>query len=254
MFSRGSDEWSHITQRSYIAVEAGVHTGASVAVSGRTVVAGVPDYEYDPDPNVQHDELVSIGRMIIYHNYQGSDWAYTADPRGEAARDEFGTSVSVDGGIAVVGAPFTDVLTPQRTNVGTAYVYARDSSDVIDDWSKDATLTASDGLANDRFGTAVAVDGDTIVVGAAGDNTNRGSAYVFVKPMGNWATDTETAKLTAPGAANDDAFGFTVAVAGDFIVVGARGDDDGASQSGSVYVFTKPSGGWGAWERPVIHR
>ena len=247
MFSRGSGVWSHVTQRSFIAASADDNTGASVAVDGRTVVAGVPKYDYPESNSVT---LSEIGRMIIYHNNSGSDWAYTSDPRGQAARDEFGTSVSVDGGIAVVGAPYTDVLSPVKGNVGTAYVYARDSSDVTDDWSKEATLTASDSAANDRLGTAVAIDGDTVVAGAGGDNNNRGSVYVFVKPSGGWATDTETAKLTAPDGASDDAFGSTVAVDGDFVVVGARGDDDGASQSGSVYVFTKPdtTDGWGDWD------
>ena len=245
MFSRGSGGWSHVTQRAFIAASSDDNTGASVAVDGRTVVAGVPAYDYPESNSVT---LFEIGRMIIYHNNSGSDWAYTADPRGEAERDEFGTSVSVDGGIAVVGAPKTNVLTPpDKASVGTAYVYARDSSNITDDWSKEATLTASDRDANDEFGGAVAVEGNTIVVGAAGETNKRGAAYVFVKPAGNWATDTETAKLTASDGAVDDAFGFTVAVAGDFIVVGARGDDDGGSQSGSVFVFTKPSGGWAAW-------
>ena len=248
MFSRGSGGWSHLTQRAFIAASADDNTGASVAVDGRTVVAGVPEFDYPESNSVTHFD---IGRMIIYHNAQGNNWAYTADPRGEAAGDQFGNSVSVDGGIAVVGAPKTDVLTPvTKGNVGTAYVYARDSSDVTDNWSKEATLTASDRDANDRFGWAVAVEDDTIVVGAEGETNNRGAAYVFVKPMGAWATDTETAKLTAPDGAGDDAFGSTVAVDGDFIVVGARGDDDVASQSGSVYVFTKPNttDGWGDWD------
>ena len=247
MFSRSSGGWSHLTQRAFIAASADDNTGASVAVDGRTVVAGVPEFDYPESNSVTHFD---IGRMIIYHNAQGNNWGYTADPRGEAAGDQFGNSVSVDGGIAVVGAPNTDVLTPvAKGNVGTAYVYARDSSDITDDWSKEATLTASDRDANDRFGWAVAVEGDTIVVGAEGETNDRGAAYVFVKPAGNWAADTETAKLTAPDGAGDDAFGSTVAVDGDFIVVGARGDDDVASQSGSVYVFTKPNttDGWGDW-------
>ena len=242
LFHRSSGEWSHITERSFIGVSAGDNTGASVAVDGRTVVAGVPEYDRSVSNNVT---IHNVGRMIIYHNRQGPDWGYTADPYGQAARDEFGTSVSVDGGTAVVGAPLTDVLTPTvKASVGTAYVYSRDSSDVTDDWSKDATLTASNRVANDRFGSAVAVDGDTVVVGAQGVNYNRGAVYVFTKTQGVWS---QSAQLAAPGAAIDDAFGFAVAVHDDFVVVGARGDDDGGSQSGSAFVFTKPNSGWGAW-------
>ena len=248
MFSRGSGGWSHLTQRAFIAASADDNTGASVAVDGRTVVAGVPEYDYPESNSVTHFD---IGRMIVYYDDPGLGWGYTEDPNGEAAGDQFGNSVSVDSGIAVVGAPNTDVLTPvAKGNVGTAYVYTRNSDDLYANWTKRATLTASDRDANDRFGWAVAVEGDTIVVGAEGETNNRGAAYVLVKPAGNWATDTESAKLTAPDGATDDAFGSTVAVDGDFIVVGARGDDDVASQSGSVYVFTKPNttDGWGDWD------
>ena len=246
MFSRGSGGWSHLTQRAFIAASADDNTGASVAVDGRTVVAGVPEYDYPESNSVTHFD---IGRMIVYYDDPGLGWGYTEDPNGEAAGDQFGNSVSVDDGTVVVGAPNTDVLTPvAKGNVGTAYVYTRNSDNLYANWTKRATLTAFDRDANDRFGWAVAVEGDTIVVGAEGETNNRGAAYVFVKPAGNWATDTETAKLTAPDGAGDDAFGSAVAVDGDFIVIGARGDDDDASQSGSVYVFTKPSGGWGAWD------
>ena len=246
MFSRGSGGWSHLTQRAFIAASADDNTGASVAVDGRTVVAGVPEYDYPESNSVTHFD---IGRMIVYYDDPGLGWGYTEDPNGEAAGDQFGNSVSVDDGTVVVGAPNTDVLTPvAKGNVGTAYVYTRNSDNLYANWTKRATLTAFDRDENDRFGWAVAVEGDTIVVGAEGETNNRGAAYVFVKPAGNWATDTETAKLTAPDGVGDDAFGSAVAVDGDFIVIGARGDDDDASQSGSVYVFTKPSGGWGAWD------
>ena len=245
MFSRGSGGWSHLTQRAFIGVSDGDNTGASVAVDGRTVVAGVPEYDYEESNSVTHSDA---GRMIVYFDDPGLGWGYNGDPPGEAARDQFGNSVSVDDATAVVGAPHHDIGT--KGNAGSAYAYTRNSDDLNDNWSKKAKLTASDSAANDRLGWAVAMDGNTIVVGAEGDNNSRGSAYVFIKPSGNWADDTETAKLTAPDGATDDAFGSAVAVAGDFIVVGARGDDDGGSQSGSVYVFTKPNttDGWGDWD------
>ncbi len=245
MFFRGSGGWSHVTQRAFIGVSDDDNTGASVAVDGRTVVAGVPEYDYPVSNSVTHFD---IGRMIVYYNDPGLGWGYNADPRGEAARDQFGNSVSVDDATAVVGAPHHDIGT--KGNAGSAYVYTRNSDDLYADWSQKAKLTASDSGANDRLGTAVAMDGNTVVVGAEGDDNNRGSAYVFIKPSGNWANAIQTAKLTAPGGASDDAFGSAAAVDGDFIVVGARGDDDDASQSGSVYVFTKPNttDGWGDWD------
>ncbi len=74
---------------------------------------------------------------------------------------------------------------------------------------------------------------------------DQGSAYVFVKPGGGWASATETAKLTASDGAASDLFGQSVAISGDTVVVGADGDDVGANaDQGSAYVFVKPGGGW----------
>ena len=138
------------------------------------------------------------------------------------AGDLFGHSVVVDGDTAVVGA-YED-----ESEKGAAYVLAKDSSGA---WSQVAKLTASDGEAGDIFGWSVAVDWDTVVVGARYDD----SAYVFTKPGTGWATATETAKLTASDGVVGDWFGQSVAVDGDTVVVGAS-EDDG---SGSAYVFTK---------------
>ena len=138
------------------------------------------------------------------------------------AGDLFGHSVAVDGDTAVVGA-YED-----ESEKGAAYVLAKDSSGA---WSQVAKLTASDGEAGDIFGWSVAVDWDTVVVGARYDD----SAYVFTKPGTGWATATETAKLTASDGVVGDWFGQSMAVDGDTVVVGAS-EDDG---SGSAYVFTK---------------
>jgi FG-GAP repeat len=84
-------------------------------------------------------------------------------------------------------------------------------------------LTASDGAAGDAIGTAVAIGGDTVVVGAPNEtingNTYQGAAYVFVKPASGWSNLTPVAKLTASD--NPQLFGAPVAISGDTIVVGA---------------------------------
>ena len=102
--------------------------------------------------------------------------------------DEFGYSVAIDGNTAVVGAPGSN------SNAGAAYVFVFTEADDDDDgvWSQVAKLTASDGAANDEFGISVAIDGDTIVVGAhqnddddqviTDDVADSGAAYVFTKP------------------------------------------------------------------------
>lgn len=109
---------------------------------------------------------------------------------------------------------------------------------------KAAQLTASDGENGDIVGTSVAISGDTVVVGAPGDDS-QGSAYVFVKPAGGWSDKVESAKLTASDGATGDFFGSSVAIAGDTVVVGGDGDDIGSKvDPGSAYIFVKPAGGW----------
>jgi lysophospholipase L1-like esterase len=104
-------------------------------------------------------------------------------------------------------------------------------------------LLASDGVADDRFGTLVALSGVTAVVGAqmSGNPTIPGSAYVFRYDGSGWF---EQAKLTASDAAADDRFGYVVAVSGDTAVVGAFRDDDNGTDSGSAYVFRYDGSSW----------
>ena len=131
---------------------------------------------------------------------------------------------------------------------GSAYVFVKPGGG----WAsgtQTATLTASDGAADDRFGLSVAVSGDTVVIGEPlddfGANVDQGSAYVFVKPGGGWVSGTQLAKLTASDGTAVDRFGFSVAVSGDTVVAGAYLDDVGANMDqGSAYVFVKPGGGW----------
>ena len=117
-----------------------------------------------------------------------------------------------------------------------AYVFVKPVGGWADSLYEETKLTASDGSNQDDFGTSVSISGDTIVVGATGDGG--GSAYVFVKPGGGWSVSSkENAKLTASDGAGSDYFGYSVAVSGDTIAVGAYRDDDNGSNSGSAYVF-----------------
>jgi hypothetical protein len=159
-----------------------------------------------------------------------------------AAGDFFGFPVAILGDTMVVGATGddNDFGAGVFINTGSAYVFTRTAGV----WTETAKLTASDALANDSFGDSVGVSGDTIVVGATGDDHagfGSGSAYVFTKPVSGWTSATETAKLTAFNAAAFDRFGKSVGVSGDTIVVGSFGD---GSASGSAYVFEKPTAGW----------
>ena len=113
-----------------------------------------------------------------------------------------------------------------------------------------AALTPSDAnpQANDQFGLAVAMSGDTLVVGMpvqAGGGIP-GAVYVYEKPATGWTSATEVARLTASDGVIGDALGRSVAIHGDTIVAAAPGATvGGQARRGAAYVFVKPAGGWG---------
>ena len=152
--------------------------------------------------------------------------------------DYLGYSVAVDGDTALVGVYGDDDLGNES---GAAYIFTRDSAGV---WSQQQKLTASDGLADDRFGWAVAVHGDTAVIGKESWDffaPPPGAAYVFTRDSaGLWS---EQQKLTAYDGEAGDYFGESVALSLDTIVIGASGDDDVATGSGAAYVYTRDSAG-----------
>jgi len=162
-----------------------------------------------------------------------------------AVNDSFGISVSLAGDTVVVGAHSDD---DKGVNSGSAYVFVKPAGGWTGTLTQRAKLLAADGAPNDGFGYSVALAGDTVVVGVLGDDDKgsaSGSAYVFVKPAGGWTgTLTQSAKLLAADGAAGDQFGYSVAIAGDTVVVGANLDDDKGVNSGSAYVFVKPAGGW----------
>ena len=126
--------------------------------------------------------------------------------------------VSVAVGIVVVGA-YGDA-----SGRGAAYIYDLDGTN-------ETKITASDGAANDAFGTDVAIGNNKIVVGADSVATSTGAAYVYDLDGSN-----ET-KITASDGAANDAFGYSVAVGSQKILISSFGDDDDGSLSGSAYVY-----------------
>ncbi len=111
-------------------------------------------------------------------------------------------------------------------------------------WVQQQKLLASNGAAGDLFGNAVALAGDTAVIGAFNDDQqaqNAGAAYVFVRQGGVW---TQEAKLVAQDAAADAHFGQAVAISGTTVLVGAFNDDDKGAGSGSAYVFVRQGNVW----------
>lgn len=151
-----------------------------------------------------------------------------------SAGDTFGSSVAIDGNTLVIGSHNDD--TALADLVGSAYVFEL----VGGAWVETAHLFAPDGAYLHNFGFAVAISGDTIVVGA--QNNGPGSVYVFVRDDGVWSFQ---AQLWASDGATRDDFGAAVAVSGDTILVGAREDDIGLQEDvGSAYVFVRDNGQW----------
>jgi hypothetical protein len=183
----------------------------------------------------------------------GARYPLTVDPFIEKAKlvasdgtafDSFGDGVAISGDTVVVGARGHDIGT--KNAQGAAYVFVEPPGGWTGAVTETAKLVASDGAAVDFLGWSVAISGDTVVVGAAGDDTQRGSAYVFVRPPGGWmGTLTEQAKLRASVRGISDFFGASVAVSEDTVLVGAPDDDVAANANqGSAYVFVRPAGGW----------
>ena len=166
-----------------------------------------------------------------------------------AANDHFGYSLSIDGDTIVIGAYADD---DKATDSGSAYVFTRNrcwnetTGDVSSNYTQVAKLTADDGAQHDSFGSSVSIDGDTIVIGAKGDDdkgTDSGSAHVFTRDTaGDLASGwTQVTKLVADDGASGDYFGRFVYVDSGMILIGAFYDDDKGANSGSAYVFTLAS-------------
>lgn len=231
VFTRAGDTWS--AQMTLTAGDGAVgdRFASAVALDGDTAVIGAP--------GAKVEGAIGAGAAYVFGRVDVA-WSpgekLIADER--SAGDRFGTAVALDGDTAVIGAPEVDNFL--ASGVGAAYVFARAGGA----WGPQATLTADDGGFLDRFGTSVALAGDTAVIGAPEVDRNGasdvGAAYAFVRDAaGAWA---QQAKLGAGDGAGDDVFGSAVALAGETALVGAPGDE--AISVGAAYAFARVGGAW----------
>lgn len=161
-------------------------------------------------------------------------------PADTSGGNSFGYSIALSGDTAVVGA-YTEAV-GSNYQQGAAYVFTRGEGG----WTLQQKLSAGDGGFFDRFGGAVALSGDTLAVGAqmdtVGANYHQGSVYVFTRSNGVW---TEQQKLTAGDGEASDGFGYSVAVSGDTLAVGAKvGGNVVHMDHGSAYVYKRVDGVW----------
>jgi hypothetical protein len=154
-----------------------------------------------------------------------------------AARDSFGSSVSITEENVLVGA------SGDENYRGAAYLFARNEGDP-DNWGQLGKLIAADGSAGDFFGSSVDLDADIVAVGAFGYDNDKGAAYVFTRNEGgadNWG---QVVKLTASDGVDDDEFGGSVAISGAVLIAGAREQE---MSRGAAYVFARNEGGADNW-------
>ncbi len=241
VYTRSGTTWSEQQQLKAGDGQALDFFGTSVAIDGDTLVVGAD----------LHQHGAVIGGSAYVFTRSGTAWSEQAELIAPTVDDEdwdaFGFSVAISGNTAVVGAPanvVNDVTgNPEQAANGAAYVFTRSGTT----WSLQQKLTASDGAIYDFFGSAVSIEGDTIVVGADRDSSKfsasgtgqpdgPGAAYVFTRSGSTWS---QHAKLESFDGANGDRFGVSVGISGDTIVVGANKTDDTGSRSGSAYVFTR---------------
>ncbi len=222
------DPWVWTQQAKLLADDgaAGDYFGGSVAVDGDTLLVGA-----------MLDEHLGVD--------SGSAYVFTRSGRGwvqqvkllaldRSAGDEFGCRVALDGDTALVGARADD------TSRGAAYVFVRSGTT----WTEQAKLAAPNGIAHDKFGWSVSLDGDQALIGAFTDDDlgpESGTAFVFTRSGAVWSLQ---AKLTASDGAADDHFGYSTAIQGDTAVVGASMSSAPAWFSGAAYVFVMSGTSW----------
>jgi hypothetical protein len=233
---------------------------AGVWTQSQELTSTMPGDNYGQAVALQGDTAL-VG--AIYHGtpgkYAGSVFAYTRTAGVFGGSQEltgtdvinaeyFGSSCAVDGDVAVVGAQrhnHTYDGSPAGAGSGGAFVFTRTAGV----WSPSQELTITTSYSypidylntNDNFGNAVAVSGDTAIVGARSHDYN-GAAYVFKQSSGVW---TQQQRLTALDGANADSLGSSVALDGDTGLIGSPGHQhSGGIKSGACYVFSRSGSTW----------
>lgn len=236
VFVRSGTTWTH--QRKFIpaANTMGSDYGCALAISGDTLVVGMCRAGAG---------AAEAGAAYVYQR-TGVTWA-SQGRLTEAvvvAEGYFGKSVAVSGDTIVVGAPG---LFGGNARTGCAYVFTR----TMGTWTQQARLTGSDSQLSDEFGIGVAVDGDTVLVGAYfndGEGLAAGAAYVFVRESSAW---TEQQRLVALDARATGLFGYRVALEGNRALITGYGDAMYGASGGAAYIFARVGDTWSQETRLV---
>lgn len=244
--------------------------GLAMAISGDTLVVGAQLEDSNGvgvNGDQDNDDAPDSGAVYVFRR-QGSTWAQEAYIKASNTdpNDQFGTSVAIAGDVLVVGAPGEDGAdagiggnenSDGLDAAGAVYVFRRTGST----WAQEAYVKASNPGAADLFGFYVAVDGDTLAVGAPredgngedgqGDNSvaDSGAVYVFRHNGSEWAQE---AYLKASNPDPNDQFGFRLDLDGSTLAIASINEasasdapaDNSAPGAGAVYVFRRDGAEW----------
>jgi FG-GAP repeat protein len=211
------------------------HFGSSVAIEGNTIVAGA-----------DHEDTVGIDSGAAYvFTYDGSSWTQQArlEPLTVRADHRFGTAVGIADGQIMVGAPGDDV---NERLAGAVYVYTGAGSS----WTVTDTLRPADNDTVDFFGWSISMDGSRAAIGAFDNelpggppSTLPGSAYIYEREASGWI---EKANLFPPASAlaSTGAFGASVGLSGDQLIVGAPNSSAPGGNAGAAFVYRFDGANW----------
>jgi len=268
VFIRTGTVWS---QQAYIKasnIGSGDRFGNSVSLSGDTLAVGA--YREQSNATVingdeSDNSLTEAGAVYVFTR-SGAVWSQQAYIKASNTgdRDRFGWSVALSGDTLAVGATLEDSNDNSLADSGAVYVFSR--SGTI--WSQQTYLKASNPDSDDNFGYSVALSGDTLAVGAdreasmangiggdQGDNSlsNAGAVYVYTRNGTAWS---QQAYIKASNTGTNDVFGWSLALDGETLAVGAPGEassasgingnqtDDSIPYAGAVYLFTRDGAAW----------
>jgi hypothetical protein len=231
----GSDSWGEAIKLTSPDAADEDYFGENVSIDGDKVVIGA----------IGVDDFGSAsGAAYIFERNLGgaNNWGYRVKLTASDARaNSYFGRVAISGDTVVVGASW-DLG-------GSACIFERNDGG-IDNWGEVKKLKASDAEEDTYFGRSVAIDGDTIIIGAYaadGIESDMGAAYIFERNQAgtdNWG---ELIKLTASDGEKGDGFGRSVAIFGDTIVVGAYRKDGNGSDRGAAYIYERNLGGVDNW-------
>ena len=237
VFTRSGNNW--VQQKMLLAKSTlSNHFGSSVALDGNTALIGA---SFDEKSCSGVD--IRCGAAYVFTRFE-KRWSFQQKLVAEDANGyaEFGTSVSLDGDTALIGARLDGASCKEtNTRCGAAYVFIRSGNH----WTQHQKLVAEDPAHNSVFGGTVALNGNTLLIGAEFDNgfcISCGSVYIFTRSGNSWS---QQQKLISEDGDGFHQFGSAVAIDGDDILIGAAGDDQNCNFGcGAAYVYTRSGNSW----------